>query len=54
LLTFAERDPGWHVHEQSAIGDQDDEIEIHMTGNSVSSSVLPMLKSHFSASESSA
>jgi FkbM family methyltransferase len=49
LLAFAARDPGWHVHEQSAIGNQDGEIEIHIAGNSVSSSVLPMLESHSSA-----
>jgi FkbM family methyltransferase len=49
LLSFASRDPSWQVHEQSAIGDQDGEIEIHIAGNSVSSSVLPMLESHSSA-----
>jgi FkbM family methyltransferase len=54
LLSFASRDPGWQVHEQSAIGDQDGEIEIHISGNSVSSSVLPMLKSHSSAAVGSA
>ena len=45
LLSFASRDPGWQVHEQSAIGDQDGEIEIHISGNSVSSSLLPILES---------
>lgn len=54
LLTFASADPNWDVHEQSAIGDQDGEIEIHVAGNSVSSSVLPMLESHSSASVGSA
>jgi FkbM family methyltransferase len=54
LIIFSERDPGWHVHEQSAIGDQDGEIEIHIAGNSVSSSVLPMLESHSSAAVGSA
>lgn len=49
LLSFASPDPGWQVHEQSAIGDRDGEIEIHIAGNSVSSSVLPMLESHSSA-----
>jgi FkbM family methyltransferase len=49
LLSFASHDPGWQVHEQSAIGDKDGEIEIHIAGNSVSSSVLPMLESHSSA-----
>jgi FkbM family methyltransferase len=54
LLFFASPDPGWHVHEQSAIGDRDGEIEIHIAGNSVSSSVLPMLESHSSAAVGSA
>jgi FkbM family methyltransferase len=54
LLSFASSDPGWHVHEQSAIGDQDGQIEIHIAGNSVSSSVLPMLESHSSAAVGSA
>jgi FkbM family methyltransferase len=54
LLSFASRDPSWQVHEQSAIGDQDGEIEIHIAGNSVSSSVLPMLESHSSAAVGSA
>jgi FkbM family methyltransferase len=54
LLAFAKRDPGWQVHEQSAIGDQDGEVEIHIAGNSVSSSVLPMLESHSSAAPGSA
>jgi hypothetical protein len=30
LLSFASRDPSWQVHEQSAIGDQDSEIDIHI------------------------
>jgi FkbM family methyltransferase len=54
LLAFAERDPGWQVHEQSAIGDQDSEIDIHIAGNSVSSSILTMLESHSSAAPGSA
>jgi hypothetical protein len=35
LIIFSERDPDWQVHEQSAIGDQDGQIEIHIAGNSV-------------------
>lgn len=54
LCTFASEDPTWEVHDQSAIGDQDGEIEIHIAGNSVSSSVLPMLESHSSAAVGSA
>ncbi len=54
LLSFASADPNWEVHDQLAIGDQDGEIEIHIAGNSVSSSVLPMLESHSSAAVGSA
>jgi FkbM family methyltransferase len=54
LLKFAARDSNWLVHDQSAIGDQDGEIEIYIAGNSVSSSVLPMLAAHSSAAEGSA
>ena len=50
----ASRDPAWHIHEQAAIGDQDGYIEINIAGNSVSSSVLPMLESHSSAALDSA
>jgi len=54
LLQHAGRDPNWHVHDQCAIGDQNSEIKIHISGNSVSSSVLPMLESCSSAEVSSA
>lgn len=53
-LTYASLDPNWVVHDQSAIGDHDGQIEIHIAGNSVSSSVLPMLESHSSAAVGSA
>ena len=54
LLAIASADTDWEVHDQTAIGDQDGNIEIHIAGNSVSSSVLPMLESHSSAAEESA
>lgn len=54
LVAFASHDPDWEVHEQSAIGDQNGEIKIHVSGNSVSSSVLPMLESHSTAANGSA
>jgi len=54
LTATAARDPGWTVHRRAAIGDFDGEIEINIAGNSVSSSVLPMLDSHSSAAEGSA
>ena len=54
LLEAASRDSKWHVHARGAIGDHDGEIEINIAGNSVSSSVLPMMESHSSAAEDSA
>jgi FkbM family methyltransferase len=53
LLELSARDPLWHVNEQCAIGDRDGEIEIYIAGNSVSSSVLPMLQSHSQAAAGS-
>lgn len=49
LIKFASVDQTWQVHDQTAIGDLDGEIQIHIAGNSVSSSVLPMLEAHASA-----
>ena len=54
LEEHASGDPNWEVHEQSAIGCEDSEIEINIAGNSVSSSVLPMLSSHACAADGSA
>jgi len=44
----------WDVADRTAIGDFDGEIEFNIAGNSVSSSALPMLASHASASSGSA
>ena len=54
LSKAASRDAKWQVHPRCAIGDHDGEIEINISKNSVSSSVLPMLKAHSSAAENSA
>lgn len=54
LLSLASKEKEWEVHEQSAIGDKDGMVEFHIAGNSVSSSVLPMLESHSIAAEGSA
>jgi FkbM family methyltransferase len=54
LLTFASVDPNWEVHHQAAIGDEDGEVKINISGNSVSSSVLPMLDAHSNAAMGSA
>jgi FkbM family methyltransferase len=53
LSAHAARDPEWLVHPQTAIGDFDGEISINVAGNSVSSSVLPMLDAHAQAARSS-
>ncbi|MGB4268684.1 MAG: FkbM family methyltransferase [Spirochaetota bacterium] len=53
LVKAAEHDPKWQVHPRCAIGDYDGEIEINIAGNSVSSSILPMMETHSSAVEAS-
>jgi FkbM family methyltransferase len=54
-LTRNSRDDlNWIVHSRVAVGNQDGEIEINIAGNSVSSSVLPMLDAHSSADVRSA
>ena len=45
---------GWEVHRRCAIGDINGTIQINVSGNSVSSSVLPMLKGHSDAAPKSA
>jgi FkbM family methyltransferase len=54
LSKAAQADAKWKIHPRAAVGDQDGEIEINIAGNSVSSSVLPMLDAHSSAAVSSA
>jgi FkbM family methyltransferase len=54
LSLAASRDPAWFVHPRVALGDRDGEIDINIAGNSVSSSVLPMLEAHSSAASGSA
>jgi hypothetical protein len=47
-------EPSWQVHQRCAIGDHLGEVQINIAGNSVSSSVLPMLASHSKAAPESA
>jgi FkbM family methyltransferase len=54
LSKAAQTDSKWKIHPRAAVGDQDGEIEINIAGNSVSSSVLPMLKAHSAAAVGSA
>lgn len=54
LTATARKDPAWLVHPRTAVGDRDGAIDINVSGNSVSSSVLPMLDAHSSAAVGSA
>ncbi|MBS0312071.1 MAG: FkbM family methyltransferase [Proteobacteria bacterium] len=53
LALASEKDPLWEVAPQAAIGSENGEIEIHVAGNSESSSVLNMLDSHAAAAPES-
>jgi FkbM family methyltransferase len=53
LLSQSAQDPRWHVHARTAIGDEDGELEINIAGNSLSSSILPMLATHATAAHDS-
>jgi FkbM family methyltransferase len=46
LSQAAAGQPRWTVHERCAIGEHDGEVQIHIAGNSVSSSIRPMLEQH--------
>jgi FkbM family methyltransferase len=54
LTKAAAGDSQWVVPARVAIGDHDGEITINIAGNSVSSSVLPMLDLHSTAEKSAA
>jgi FkbM family methyltransferase len=54
LLEVSRKDPLWDVAPRAAIGSEDGEIEIHIAGNTVSSSVLEMTESHRDAAPESA
>lgn len=53
LKNNADNDSNWLIHERVAIGNSNGEIKINISNNSVSSSVLPMLKQHSSAASDS-
>jgi FkbM family methyltransferase len=53
LCAAASANRKWTVHERCAIGDINGEIDINVSGNSVSSSILPILNAHVSASADS-
>ncbi|MBN9692340.1 MAG: FkbM family methyltransferase [Verrucomicrobia bacterium] len=50
----ARGDSRWTVHPRCAVGDKDGTIEINVAGNSVSSSILPMLETHSSVEATAA
>ena len=54
LLNKSRSDPGWIIHPPLALSDMAGEVDINVSGNSVSSSLLPMLPSHFNAAPDSA
>lgn len=53
LSHVSRRDPSWFIYPRVAIGNYDGEIEINISGNSVSSSILPMLDTHSSVAAKS-
>jgi FkbM family methyltransferase len=53
LIENSFKDKNWIVHEQAALGDYNGFIDINISKNSVSSSILPMLGSHSEAENDS-
>lgn len=54
LLRVSQGDVQWEIAPQVAVGAREGEIDIHVSGNSVSSSALEMLDSHSKAAPGSA
>lgn len=54
LLQTSRGDSNWDVFSRCALGNHNGEIEINIAGNSVSSSILPMLKTHLRSAPESA
>lgn len=53
LRKQAAKDVNWVVHPRCAVGAENSDIEINVAGNSVSSSILPMLSAHENAAPQS-
>jgi FkbM family methyltransferase len=49
LSINSKSDPNWFVFDRIALGDNDEIVDINISANSVSSSILPMLNSHIDA-----
>lgn len=54
LLQTSHGDTRWDIYPRCALGDHNGEVEINIAGNSLSSSILPMLESHRNAAPESA
>ena len=53
LRTLAESDPDWTIADRTALGAEAGSVEIHVSSNSVSSSILDMLPGHAEAAPQS-
>lgn len=53
LMHQASMDDNWIVHDRVALGDQNGTIDINISKNSFSSSILPMLETHINAASNS-
>jgi FkbM family methyltransferase len=53
LCMLAEGDPNWTIADRTAIGSETGAVDIHISGNSMSSSILEMLSSHSDAAPES-
>ena len=53
LLQASTGDSAWEAYPRCALGDHNGEIEINIAGNSLSSSILPMLDAHRTAAPES-
>jgi FkbM family methyltransferase len=53
LILNSASDRNWHIHDRCAIGESEDNLEINISGNSFSSSLMPMLDAHSNAEPSS-
>lgn len=53
LLLATRDDTGWHVAPRMALGKEHTEVDIHVAGNSASSSILPMNPTHEQAAPES-
>lgn len=53
LRNFAMSDPNWFIHPATALGNAVGDIEINISGNSVSSSLLNMTENHLNAAPES-